>query len=118
MMGHSLGGAMAASFCASHQEEVDNLVLLAAYSTADLSKLDLDVYSFYGSEDHVLNMEKYKECYANLPEDTVETVIDGGNHAYYAHYGEQNGDGTATITRAEQQQTVLDVFLSLECGNQ
>ena len=117
LMGHSLGGAMAASFCASHQGEVDNLVLLAAYSTADLSNLDLDVYSFYGSEDCVLNMEKYKEYYSNLPEDTVETVIDGGNHAYYGHYGEQDDDGTATITRAEQQQIVLDVFLSLEREN-
>lgn len=114
MMGHSLGGAMAASFSASHDEEVDNLVLLAAYSMEDLSGLDMDVYSFYGSEDKVLNMEKYEEYYTNLPEDMVEIVIDGGNHAYYAHYGEQDGDGTATITRDEQQESVLDVFLSLE----
>ena len=116
MMGHSLGGAMAASFSASHDEEVDNLVLLAAYSTENLNGLDMDVYSFYGTEDKVLNMEKYKECYANFPEDVVEHKIDGGNHAYYAHYGEQEGDGTATITREEQQQTVLDIFVSLELG--
>lgn len=114
MMGHSLGGAMAASFSASHDEEVDNLVLLAAYSMEDLTKLDMDVYSFYGSEDKVLNMEKYEEYYKNLPEDMVETVIDGGNHAYFGNYGEQDGDGTAAITRDEQQTTVLDIFLSLE----
>lgn len=116
MMGHSLGGAMAASFSASHDEEIDNLVLLAAYSTEDLKELEIDVYSFYGSEDKVLNMEKYKEYYSNLPKDMVETVIDGGNHAYYAHYGEQDGDGTATINRDEQQQTVLDIFISEELG--
>ena len=116
MMGHSLGGAMAASFSATHDEDIENLVLLAAYSLEDLSDLDMDVYSFYGSEDKVLNMEKYKECYGNLPDDMVETVIDGGNHAYYAHYGEQDGDGVATITRDEQQQTVLDIFLSKELG--
>lgn len=116
MMGHSLGGAMAASFSATHDEEIDNLVLLAAYSMEDLSGLDMDVYSFYGSEDKVLNMENYEKYYANLPEDMVETVIDGGNHAYYAHYGEQDGDGTATVTRDEQQQTVLDIFVSLELG--
>ena len=114
MMGHSLGGAMAASYSASHDEDVDNLVLLAAYSMENLSSLDIDVYSFYGSEDKVLDMEKYEEYYSNLPEDMVETVIDGGNHAYYGNYGEQDGDGTATITRDEQQETVLDVFLSLE----
>ena len=116
MMGHSLGGAMAATFSASHDAEIDNLVLLAAYSLEDLSGLDMDVYSFYGSEDQVLNMEKYEECYGNLSEDVIETVIHGGNHAYYAHYGEQAGDGTATITREEQQQRVLDIFLSLELG--
>ena len=114
MMGHSLGGAMAASFSATHDEEIDNLVLLAAYSMEDISGLDMDVYSFYGSEDKVLNMENYKKYYANLPKDMVETVIDGGNHSYYAHYGEQDGDATATITRDEQQQTVLDIFLSAE----
>lgn len=112
MMGHSLGGAMAASFSANHDEEVDALVLLAAYSTEDLSDKDMDVYSIYGSEDKVLNMEKYQECYGNLPEDVVEAVIDGGNHAYYAYYGEQDGDGVADISREEQQESVLDIFFS------
>ena len=35
--GHSLGGAMAASYAAKHTDELDGLVLLAAYSTADLT---------------------------------------------------------------------------------
>ena len=113
MMGHSLGGAMAASFSASHDKEVEALVLLAAYSTEDLNGLDMDVYSFYGTEDKVLNMEKYKEYFSNLPEDVVEEVIEGGNHANYAHYGAQEGDGEAAITREEQQENVLDVFLSV-----
>ena len=112
MMGHSLGGAMAASFSASHDEEVEALVLLAAYSTEDLNGLDIDVYSFYGSEDKVLNMEKYEEYRSNFPEDVIEEVIEGGNHANYAHYGAQEGDGEASITRDEQQECVLDVFLS------
>ncbi len=112
MMGHSLGGAMAASFSASHDEEVEALVLLAAYSTENLNGLEIDVYSFYGSEDKVLNMEKYDTYRENLPENVVEEVIEGGNHANYAHYGAQEGDGEASITREEQQECVLDVFLS------
>ena len=114
MMGHSLGGAMAASFSASHDEEVDALVLLAAYSTENLNSLEMDVYSFYGSEDKVLDMEKYEEYYDNLPNDVVEEIIDGGNHANYAHYGAQEGDGKASITREEQQECVLDVFLTVQ----
>uniref|UniRef100_UPI0040561D27 alpha/beta fold hydrolase n=1 Tax=Agathobacter sp. TaxID=2021311 RepID=UPI0040561D27 len=111
MMGHSLGGAMAASFSAEHDEQVDALVLLAAYSTEDLTGKEMDVYSFYGTEDKVLNMEKYQEYHSNLPEDVVEEVIDGGNHSGYAHYGEQDGDGEAAISREEQQESVLDIFL-------
>lgn len=114
MMGHSLGGAMAASFSASHDEEVDALVLLAAYSTEDLKNMEIDVYSFYGSEDKVLNMEKYEEYRGNLPAEVVEEVIEGGNHANYGHYGAQEGDGEASITRKEQQECVLDIFISLE----
>lgn len=114
MMGHSLGGAMAASFSANHDEEVDRLVLLAAYSTEDLTDKEIEVFSFYGTEDRVLNMEKYEEYYSNLPEDVVEEVIEGGNHANYAHYGEQEGDGEAFITRDEQQECVLDIFLNVQ----
>lgn len=112
MMGHSLGGVMAASFSASHDEEVDALVLLAAYSMEDLNDTEIEVYSFYGSEDKVLNMENYEKYKSNLPASTVEAVIDGGNHAYYAYYGEQEGDGTAGITREEQQESVVDLFLN------
>jgi len=115
MMGHSLGGAMAASFSASHDEEVDQLVLLAAYSTEDLTDKEIEVFSFYGTEDKVLNMEKYEEYYSNLPEDVVEEVIEGGNHANYAHYGEQDGDGEASITREEQQECVLDILFNVKC---
>ena len=114
MMGHSLGGAMAASFSASHDEEIDQLVLLAAYSTEDLRDKEIEVFSFYGTEDTVLNMEKYEEYYSNLPEDVIEEVIEGGNHANYAHYGAQDGDGKATITREEQQDCVLDIFWNMQ----
>jgi len=37
------------------EPELDGLVLLAAYSTADLTDSGLRVYSTYGSEDGVLN---------------------------------------------------------------
>ena len=43
--GHSLGGAMAASYVAEHTDRYAGLVLLGAYSMADLSDTDLDVLS-------------------------------------------------------------------------
>ena len=52
--GHSLGGSMAASYVSKHTEDFEGLVLLAAYSTEDLSDSGLKVLSVYGSEDGVL----------------------------------------------------------------
>lgn len=112
MMGHSLGGAMAASYTAEHTDEIDGLVLLAAYSTEDLSQTDIPVLSIYGTEDGVLNKEKYEECFSNLPEDAVEYVIEGGNHANFGYYGEQKGDGIADISRDEQIQQVMDLLIT------
>ena len=60
MGGHSLGGAMAAEYVSKHVDEFDGLYLFAAYSTADLSDSDLRVFSVYGSEDGVLDMDKYR----------------------------------------------------------
>lgn len=100
--GHSLGGSMAASYGAKHPGQLKGLVLLAAYSTVDLTGSGLNVLSIYGSEDGVLNMEKYESCRGNLPETRVEIVIPGGNHAGFGSYGAQDGDGKASISSAEQ----------------
>ena len=113
MGGHSLGGSMAASYLASHAEDFAGLILLGSYSTADLSGTELSVLSVYGSEDGVLNREKYAEYRPNLPEGFTETVIEGGNHAFFGAYGEQDGDGTATVTPAEQIRETVAAILSM-----
>lgn len=100
--GHSLGGNIAATYAAKHADAVAGLVLLAAYSTDDLTDTDLQVLSVYGSEDGVLNRDRYARYRANLPADTVERVIEGGCHSYFGSYGMQDGDGTPTIPMAEQ----------------
>ncbi len=111
MSGHSLGGSMAASYIAENSKEFDGIILLASYSTANLSNLGLDVLSIYGSNDGVLNMEKYEEYKPNLPEDFREVVITGGCHAYFGAYGEQDGDKKATITREEQIEITVNEIL-------
>ena len=106
--GHSLGGSMAASYGAKHPGQLKGLVLLAAYSTADLTDSGLDVLSMYVSEDGVLNMEKYGNCRKNLPETAVEVMIQGGNHASFGSYGAQDGDGEASISTAQQIQCTAE----------
>ena len=85
---------------------------MAAYSTKDLSQSDLDVLLIRGSNDQVLNMEKYEENLSNLPDDYTEVVIEGGCHGYFGDYGMQAGDGTPTITVEEQTKETVDAILN------
>ena len=100
--GHSLGGSMAASYLEKHTDEYEGLILLGSYSTADFSDDELEVLSIYGSEDQVLNREKYNDNISNLPKDFKEIVIEGGCHAYFGMYGAQDGDGIPSISNSEQ----------------
>lgn len=113
--GHSLGGAMAAAYAAEHSGDLNGLILLAAYSTKNLGDSDLGVLSLYGSEDQVLNLEKYEEYKTNLPADAVEVIIDGGCHAGFGNYGPQKDDGVPVITYKEQiaqtSKEIAEVFL-------
>ena len=102
MAGHSLGGSMACEYINNRQDFFEGVILLGSYSTVDLSKTDLRALSIYGSADMILNKESYSENKKNLPKGLVEYIIPGGNHAYFGTYGEQGGDGKATITNAEQ----------------
>ena len=114
--GHSLGGAMAASYVASHQNDFAGLILLAAYSTSDISESNLKVLSVYGSQDGVLNMANYEKYRSNLPSKGngfTELIIRGGNHGQFADYGEQKGDGQASISRETQQSLTADALNDL-----
>jgi pimeloyl-ACP methyl ester carboxylesterase len=101
--GHSLGGAMAASYVYSHPDAVSGLALLAAYPAANnsLAERKLDVLSIYGTHDGAVN--KLEASTPLLPQGTEWVAVEGGNHAGFGWYGPQPGDGAATISREEQQ---------------
>ena len=108
--GHSLGGALAASYVSSNTSKVSGLILLGAYSTSDLSNTSLNVISIYGSEDKVLNMDKYNKYKSNLPKMYKEEIIAGGCHSYFGMYGEQSGDGKCLISNTEQISKTMDII--------
>ncbi len=112
MAGHSLGGVTAATYLQEHSDEFRGLILLAAYSTDPLPE-ELQVVSLYGDQDEVLNMEEYEKNRENLPEKAEEVIISGGNHAQFGNYGIQKGDGTAVISRENQQRQVVEALKSL-----
>ncbi len=113
--GHSLGGSMAASYASKNSNQLKGLLLLASYSTADLSSSGLKVMSIYGSNDGVLNKVSYQDYKSNLPENNIELVIVGGNHAGFGCYGLQKGDGNADITSEQQQKGTAEAFAEF-CG--
>jgi len=106
LAGHSLGGSMAASYAANHN--VSGLILLASYAT---DKIDKPTLSIYGSNDNILNFEKYNQAkskYGNF----TEVIIDGGNHAQFGNYASQNGDGIASINSTSQQEQSVKAILN------
>lgn len=115
LSGHSLGGAMAASYISKCPEAWDGLVLLAAYPTKDLSGDSLSVLSIYGSEDEILNQKMLEKGWDLMPSDYMEICIKGGNHAGFGNYEEQKGDGEALISRKEQQEmTAASIIRMIE----
>ncbi len=76
--GHSLGGAMAARF-ASESDQVDGLVLLAAYPEGglDLGDSGLEVVSIYGDRDLLATPDDVLGSQPQLPAGT-EFVLDRG----------------------------------------
>lgn len=107
--GHSLGGAMAVPMINTYPNQFKGLILWGAYPGKgdDISKSDVPVLSISGSRDGLSTPEEINEAKTRLPNTTTYAVIEGGNHAQFGHYGEQEGDQRATLSRGEQQEQVV-----------
>lgn len=99
--GHSMGGAMASNFASKNKDKIDGLILLGAYIYGDYS--DEDTLTVYGSLNS--SVEENIDYTKNI------VVIEGGGHAEFGNYGEQDGYKKATISADEQQnQTVNAIY--------
>lgn len=109
--GHSLGGVFATDYVFNHPNVIKGLILLAAYPTAssNLTSFEIDVLSIWGSLDTVLSENIGPEMNL-LPPSAQYLKIEGGNHAQFGYYGEQNGDSPATISREMQQLITVDAI--------
>lgn len=107
MSGHSLGGVAAAEYCLETENDIDGLVLLASYPYSDIDK-NIPVCMIFGTEDRVMSPKRYEESKGFFADRVYEYFIEGGNHAQFGSYGEQNGDGKATITPEEQKRITAD----------
>ena len=107
LCGHSLGGAAASMMLADEAESWDGIIFLGSYPA---EAVNIPVLAVYGSEDRVLNLEKFEQTVkqGHVPADYTEKIIEGGNHAQFGDYGEQKGDGNAYITADKQQALTVD----------
>ena len=99
--GHSLGGVRACMLADSTaQPDVAGLVLFGSYCANDLSHTELIVLSIGGERDGLSTPTKIEAAKDMLPSSAIFVEIPGSNHARFGDYGEQPGDGIATISSA------------------
>lgn len=108
--GHSLGGSVISTYANSHNDVIDDIVLLASYPLSDMSE-NVDLISIYGSEDGILNKKSYEESTKYWPAKSSEYIIKGGNHAQFGNYGNQSGDNDAKISREDQQEQTVKIII-------
>jgi dienelactone hydrolase len=107
--GHSLGGVRACQLAASDSgPEVVGLMLFGSYCVDDLSDSGLEVLSIVAENDGLSTPDDVASRSGNLPDDAVTVLIEGANHASFGDYGDQPGDGSATIDRQTARAEIAD----------
>ncbi len=135
LAGHSLGGTLATRCINDRSYGWEALCLLGSYSTEDISSYNKPVFSTRGESDGLTTATDWTSNAENLPTgiyadeiseipeydtrgSTVYYVILGGNHAQFGSYGEQNGDGAATISSEEQKLQFFNAFVKTLRSNE
>lgn len=122
LIGHSLGGSMAARFVADQDKwgshPVAGLVLLASYppDDNDLSGIPgLKALVVDAENDKVVDKAKLNDGLKRLPAGTKKVQLDGAVHSFFGRYGPQAGDGVPTVPRTtaeEQLVGIVDSFVA------
>jgi Lysophospholipase len=117
VIGHSLGGAMAARFVADQDKwgshPVSGLVLLAAYPPSDDDLTDipgLRTLVVDAEHDQVVNRSALADGLSRLPKGTKTVRLDGAVHAFFGRYGPQAGDGVPTVARSSAEEQLLGII--------
>lgn len=95
--GHSLGGVRACQLA----QDADGLLLLGSYCADDIARSYIKVLSVSGSRDGLSTPAKVAAARVKLPTTARTVEVEGANHADFGAYGDQPGDRTATISRAD-----------------
>jgi predicted alpha/beta-hydrolase family hydrolase len=110
--GHSLGGSVAASL-ADKEDRVEGLVLFASYPGDPMIRNDLKVLSISGTADGFVTPAEIEASRADLPPNTSFVLINGAVHSSFGDYGDQPGDGVASIDRPAAQAQIIETTIGL-----
>jgi predicted esterase len=113
--GHSVGGTMAAQFTDTHRNAIDGLAIWASYpaGNSDLSDSDLSVVLVYGSQDPRVNESAILERQHLLPDDTLYTRIEDGDHHQFGSYQIKSEEDHAVVERDQQHAQTIHATLNL-----
>ena len=125
--GHSLGGAMATNMIDEYPDKLEALIYLAAFPSDDrIKNYAGGVFSISAKKDGLTTPQDIANHLDDLPEPyvinattdfpvdvkgkTLYYQIEGGNHAQFGNYGEQDNDNEATITNDQQQAILVELI--------
>lgn len=111
LSGHSLGGVRACMLAA--HPDVVGLVLMGSYCANDISTESIPILQVLASDDGLIDEEALNTSAPLLPPSTQKMTLEGANHASFGTYGEQPGDGVATLSRAEVREQLTRLFMTL-----
>ena len=112
--GHSMGGFGASTYTKEHTENIDGVVLWAAYPS-DFARLNdkiIKAISIFGTNDGLATLDEIDDSREDLPPYTQFVGVEGGNHTQFGWYDTspdpvQPDDNPADITRQEQQDIIV-----------
>ncbi len=111
IVGHSMGGAMAAQFAATHADEVSGVLMWDAYppETVNLTAASFAVGQIYRTDAEGVAPDSFRAVDHLLPEDAFRVPMAGAAHTYFGDYilAAHRPEPQATISLDEQQKIII-----------
>lgn len=110
--GHSMGGVMAGHFASKRQNDFAGLFFAGSYP-AKMSAMPngtLPAVMISGSQDSFTRQDEVDAAPERLPASTRFVMIEGGDHYQFGYF--DKAPHTATISRAEQQQQLVNELIT------
>ena len=99
MAGHGQGANKA---CQNAENNLyKGIIVLAAYCTKSIAAVSMPVLVMFGANDGIVGRQSVEQNKLFMPDTAQYDLVEGLNHAGFADYGAQQGDGDVTLTDTE-----------------